>query len=109
MGGDRDPETICAIATPPGRGGIGVVRVSGAGGAVDAIARAVAGSDLAPRTATFVTFRGGHGEPIDQGLALRFPAPASYTGDTVVEFHGHGSPAALRLVVARCLALGARL
>jgi tRNA modification GTPase len=109
MGGDRDPETICAIATPPGRGGIGVVRVSGAGGAVDAIARAVAGSDLAPRTATFVTFRGGHGEPIDQGLALRFPAPASYTGETVVEFHGHGSPAALRLVVARCLALGARL
>ena len=103
------PATIVAIATPPGRGGIGVVRVSGAAATVDAIARNVSGAALAPRQAIFVTFRGERGEPIDQGLALAFPAPSSYTGETVVEFHGHGSPAALRLIVARCLALGARL
>jgi tRNA modification GTPase len=103
------PATIVAIATPPGRGGIGVVRISGTAAIVDAIAREVSGTVLVPRHATFVTFRGERGEPIDQGLALAFPAPASYTGETVLEFQGHGSPAALRLIVARCLALGARL
>ena len=74
-----------------------------------AIARAVAGVELAPRAATLATFRDAQGAPIDQGLAIAFPAPASYTGETVVEFHGHGSPAALRSLLARCVALGARV
>jgi tRNA modification GTPase len=103
----RAPETIAAIATPPGRGGVGVVRVSGAN--LDAIVRGIVGKPLEPRTATFATFRGAQGEPLDQGLALFFPAPASYTGETVLELHGHGSPVGLRLLLARCVELGARL
>jgi len=101
------PPVIAAIATPPGRGGIGIVRVSGA--SLDRIIEGVVGRQLHPRVATAVTFRDAKGGPIDAGLALFFPAPNSYTGESVVEFHGHGSPAALRLVQARCLALGAQL
>ena len=85
------------------------MRVSGGDAGVMAIARAVAGVELAPRVATLATFRDAQGAPIDQGLAIAFPAPASYTGETVVEFHGHGSPAALRSLLARCVALGARV
>ena len=103
----RAPETIAAIATPSGRGGVGVVRVSGTD--LAAIVDGVVGRTLVPRSATFVTFRGGQGEPLDQGLALLFPAPVSYTGETVLELQGHGSPAGLRLLLARCLELGARL
>ena len=102
-------DTITAIATPPGRGGIGVVRVSGSAGRVGAVVRGTTGLDLARRHATLATFRDARGHPIDQGLAILFPAPASYTGETVAEFHGHGSPAALRLLLARCVELGARL
>lgn len=101
--------TIAAIATPPGRGGIGVVRVSGPGERVAAIIEGVAGRGLAPRIATHATFRDARGEPIDRGLAILFPAPASYTGETVAEFHGHGSPVAMRLLLARCVELGSRL
>lgn len=101
------PDTIVAIATPPGRGGIGVVRVSGA--LVAAIIDAVVGRPLLPRTATLTPFRGARGETLDQGLALYFPAPHSYTGEPVLELHGHGGPAVLRLVMSRCVALGARL
>ena len=101
--------TIAAIATPPGRGGIGVVRVSGPGEQVAAIVDGVAGRVLAPRIATHATFRDARGDPIDRGLAILFPAPASYTGETVAEFHGHGSPVAMRLLLARCVELGARL
>ena len=101
------PPTIAAIATPPGRGGIGIVRVSGAD--LDRVIEGIVGRSLRPRFATAVTFRDADGAPIDVGLALFFPAPNSYTGESVVEFHGHGSPAALRLVLARCLELGARL
>ena len=100
-------DTIAAIATPPGRGGIGVVRVSGAD--LRDIVEGVVGKPLEPRVATLATFRDSGGEPIDEGLALLFPAPASYTGETVLELHGHGSPAALRMLLARCVALGARL
>jgi len=100
-------ETIAAIATPPGRGGVGIVRVSGAD--LDAIVRGIVGRALAPRKATFAVFLGSRGEPLDEGLALLFPAPASYTGETVLELQGHGSPAALQLVLARCVELGARL
>jgi tRNA modification GTPase len=102
-------ETIAAIATPPGRGGVGIVRVSGAGIGIEAIAAGVVGRALAPRSATFAVFRGARGEPLDEGLALLFPAPSSYTGETVLELQGHGSPAALKLLLARCLELGARL
>jgi tRNA modification GTPase len=85
------------------------VRVSGDAASVAAIAHGVAGATLAPRHATLATFRDARGHPIDQGIAILYAAPASSTGETVVEFHGHGSPAALRLLLARCLALGARL
>jgi tRNA modification GTPase len=100
-------ETIAAVATPPGRGGIGIVRVSGAD-----LARIVAGvvdRPLVAREATLAIFLSAQGEPIDQGIALLFPAPASYTGETVLELQGHGGPAVLALLLNRCLELGARL
>jgi len=100
-------DTIAAVATPPGRGGIGVVRV--AGPSVQTVIAGVIGRELAPRHATLAVFRGEAGEPLDAGLALYFPAPHSYTGDPMLELHGHGGPAVMRLVLARCLALGARL
>lgn len=83
------------------------MRVSGAG--VTALAEGVLGRVPPPRAATFATFRNARGEPLDQGLALYFAAPASFTGEDVLELHGHGSPVALRLVLARCMELGARL
>src|SRR6476469_8275826 len=98
---------IAAIATPPGRGGIGVVRVSGTG--LDALIEGVAGRALPPRVATLVTFLDAQGAPIDSGLALFFPRPHSYTGEDVVEWHGHGGPAVMRLLLGRCVELGARL
>ena len=101
------PPTIAAIATPPGRGGIGIVRVSG--GNLDALIVGVIGALPPPRVATVATFRDASGKPLDQGLALYFPAPGSYTGEAVLELHGHGGPAVLRLVLARCVELGARI
>ncbi len=100
-------ETIAAIATPPGRGGIGVVRVSG--GDLTALMHGVLGRVPVPRTATVATFRDAYGAPLDAGLALYFPAPHSYTGESVLELQGHGGPAVLRLVLARCVELGARI
>ena len=99
-------ETIAAIATPAGRGGIGVVRVSGPRAA--AIAEAIAGSVPAARHARFGDFRAGDGALIDQGLALYFPAPHSYTGEDVVELQGHGGPLVMQQLLRRCLELGAR-
>ena len=99
--------TIAAIATPPGRGGIGIVRVSGANLA-SFIERMIARA-LPPRVATRVVFRDAHGVPIDDGVALYFPAPHSYTGEDVVEWHGHGGVAVMRLLLSRCIELGARL
>ncbi|MGH8667305.1 MAG: tRNA uridine-5-carboxymethylaminomethyl(34) synthesis GTPase MnmE [Burkholderiales bacterium] len=104
MGAD---DTIAAIATPPGRGAIGVVRVSGP--AVPVIAAGIVSSALRPRTAHLADFRDGTGATVDRGIALYFPAPASYTGEDVLELQGHGGPAVLSLVLERCLALGARL
>ena len=98
---------IAAIATPPGRGGIGIVRVSGRD--VDALTRSLIGRSIDPRVATPATFRDASGNAIDKGLAIRFVAPGSYTGEHVLELHGHGSPIALRMLVARCVELGARL
>lgn len=100
-------DTIAAVATPPGRGGIGVVRVSGP--AVREIAQALLGRLPAPRRATLADFRGAGGEVLDQGIALFFPAPHSFTGEDVLELQGHGGPAVLQLVLERCLHLGARL
>ena len=99
--------SIAAIATPPGRGGIGIVRVSGTD--LVALIRGMAGRTLPARTATRVAFRDAQGAAIDEGLALYFPAPHSYTGEDVVEWHGHGGVAVMRLLLARCVELGARL
>lgn len=99
--------TIAAIATPPGRGGIGVVRVSGP--AVRAIARAIVGRLPEPRVATLADFLGASGEAIDHGIALFFPAPRSFTGEDVLELQGHGGPVVMRELLRRCVALGARV
>ena len=100
-------DTIAAVATPAGRGGIGVVRVSGS--ELGRLIAGILGSTPPARSATLTTFRGAHGEALDQGIALYFPAPASYTGESVLELHGHGGPAVLALVLSRCLDLGARI
>jgi tRNA modification GTPase len=100
-------ELIAAIATPAGRGGIGIVRLSGPD--LQRVIDGVVGRALTPRVATSANFVGAHGETLDQGLALYFPAPASYTGETVLELHGHGGPAVLAQILRRCLDLGARL
>jgi len=99
-------ETIAAIATPPGRGGVGVVRTSGA--ASRAIATAVCGIDPAPRHAHYVAFRDGEGNTLDRGLATYFPAPHSFTGEDVLELHAHGSPVVLDRLLRRACELGAR-
>lgn len=100
-------DTIAAIATPPGRGGVGIVRVSGPG--VPALAAALLGGLPTPRQATHRVFRDESGEPLDDGLALYFAAPASFTGEPVLELHGHGGPVVQDLLLRRVLALGARL
>lgn len=100
-------DVICAIATPPGRGGIGVVRVSG--GDLTAISAGLLGRLPKPRHAGFTSFRDRNGEPIDQGIALYFPAPHSFTGEHVLELQGHGGPAVMRALLLRCQQLGARL
>ena len=81
-------DTIAAIATPAGRGGIGIVRLSGP--AVPGIAARLLGRVPPPRRAVRASFRDAHGERIDEGLALFFPAPGSYTGEAMLELHGHG-------------------
>ena len=100
------PETIAAISTPPGRGGIGIVRVSGPGCA--GVALGVLGRAPLPRRAHLHAFRDVQGGTIDYGLALYFPAPHSYTGEDVLELHGHGGPVVMDLLLARVLELGAR-
>jgi len=100
-------DTIAAVATASGRAGIGIVRVSGPR-VLELIPHIIAG-ELTPRRATVTAFRDAAGEPIDHGLALYFPAPHSYTGEHVLELHGHGGPVVLKLVLDRCIALGARL
>ncbi|HKA39204.1 MAG TPA: tRNA uridine-5-carboxymethylaminomethyl(34) synthesis GTPase MnmE [Burkholderiales bacterium] len=102
----NDEDIIAAIATAPGRGGIGVVRVSGP--RLQALITGVAGGPLAPRRAAVRDFIDARGEIIDQGLALFFPAPQSYTGQDVLELQAHGGPIVLQLLLARCLELGAR-
>lgn len=100
-------DTIAAIATAPGRGGVGVIRLSGAG--LLPLAVALTGRTPQPRRATLADFCGGDGTVIDSGLLLYFPHPASFTGEDVLELQGHGGPVVLQMLLARCLDLGARL
>ena len=99
--------TIAAIATPPGRGGVAIIRVSGAG--VPELTQALLHRSLQPRVATFSRFIDADGAPLDDGLALYFPAPHSFTGEHVLELHGHGGPVVQDMLLARVLELGARV
>jgi tRNA modification GTPase len=105
--GSSGTEIIAAIATPPGRGGIGVVRISGA--SLLPLAEALTGKIPAPRHATLCDFRAADGVAIDHGILLYFAAPHSFTGEDVLELQGHGGPVVLRMLLARCLELGARV
>lgn len=102
-----ESDTIAAISTAPGRSGIGVVRISGQrlGSVIDG----VLGKALPPRRAVLCDFLDGSNSVIDQGIALYFPGPNSYTGEDVLELQGHGGPVVLQQLLKRCLELGARL
>jgi tRNA modification GTPase len=104
---DLTRDTIAAIATPAGRGGIGIVRVSGPG--VPRVAAAVLGKLPQPRLASFGPFRDRQGETVDQGVALYFPAPHSYTGEAVLELQGHGGPVVMQALLSACVDAGARI
>jgi tRNA modification GTPase len=100
-------EAIVAVATPPGRGGVGIVRISGSG--LEAWLPALGGRRIRPREAAHCRFLDAGGGVIDEGILLFFPAPASFTGEDVIELQAHGSPVVLDLLVRRALELGARL
>lgn len=100
-------ESIAAIATAPGRGGIGVVRVSGSD--LLALAETLTGVTPQPRRAILCDFLSVEGGPIDRGIVLFFPAPHSFTGEDVLEFQGHGGPVVMQMLLARCIELGARV
>ena len=100
-------DTIVAAATPPGVGGVGVVRLSGP--QVEEIARRMIGELPEPRFATSATFRNASGEDLDSGLALYFPGPASFTGESVLELQGHGGPVVMSMLIDAALELGARM
>lgn len=100
-------DTIAAIATPAGRGGIGVVRVSGP--AVPTLCTRLLGITPEPRRATHCAFRDAGGEVLDEGIALYFPGPDSYTGEPVLELQGHGGPIVMQALLAACVDAGARL
>jgi len=101
-----EPETIAAVATPPGRGGVGIVRVSGPG--APEMAERLLGHVPQPRQAEYLPFRDPGGEPIDEGIALFFPAPHSFTGENVLELQGHGGPVVMDLLLEALISLGAR-
>ncbi|HKJ23017.1 MAG TPA: tRNA uridine-5-carboxymethylaminomethyl(34) synthesis GTPase MnmE, partial [Gammaproteobacteria bacterium] len=100
-------DTIAAVATPPGRGGVGIVRLSGP--AVRSIGEAILGRVPRPRYALHAAFRDAAGDVIDSGIALYFPGPASFTGEDVLELQGHGGPVVMDMLLQRAVALGARL
>lgn len=102
-----EEEIIAAIATPPGKGGVGVIRISANN--IQPVIAGILKRTPEPRHASFESFLDGNGETIDQGIALYFPAPASYTGEHVLELQGHGGPAVMDLLLNRLIALGARL
>ncbi|MBW8721432.1 MAG: tRNA uridine-5-carboxymethylaminomethyl(34) synthesis GTPase MnmE [Polaromonas sp.] len=97
----RHHDPIVAIATAPGRGAVGIVRVSGKD--VAPVIAAICGRPLQARQATYLPFRDAQAQVIDQGLAIHFPAPNSYTGEDVLELQAHGGPVVLQLLLARCL------
>jgi len=101
----RHQDPIVAIATAPGRGAVGIVRVSGRG--LGSLVQALCGKTLKPREASYGPLRDADGLAIDHGLALHFPAPHSYTGEDVLELQAHGGPVVLQLLLARCLAAAA--
>jgi tRNA modification GTPase len=103
----RHQDPIVAVATAPGRGAVGIVRVSGRG--LLPLINALCGRRPAPRVATFGPFLDADAHPIDHGLALYFPAPHSYTGEDVLELQAHGGPVVLQLLLARCLEAAAQL
>ena len=100
-------DLIAAIATAPGRGGIGVVRLSGPN--LAPLAARICGREPQARLAHFARFHDASGGLIDEGLLLYFPAPHSFTGEDVIELQGHGGPVVMQMLLARCLELGARL
>lgn len=100
-------DTIAALATPPGRGGIAIIRVSGP--LVKTIMKEMLGNEVSPRVATYLPFFDETGDTLDEGLALFFPNPHSFTGEDVLELQGHGGPIVVDLILQRLLALGARL
>lgn len=100
-------DTIAAIATPPGSGGVGIVRVSGPD--VETIATAILGKLTKPRNASYMPFFTKNDETIDEGLAIYFPAPHSFTGQSVLELQAHGGPVVLDRILGRVLELGARM
>lgn len=100
-------DTIVARATPPGKGGVAVIRISGP--ATRTIARGFLGVVPQPRHAMLAAFRDADGEPLDLGLALYFPGPHSFTGEDVLELHAHGGPVLCDLLIERALSLGARM
>ena len=97
----RHQDPIIAIATAPGRGAVGIVRVSGP--QLQSWAETLCGKTLTPRQAHYLPINDANGEPIDQGLALFFPGPHSYTGEDVLELQAHGGPVVLQLLLARCM------
>jgi len=100
------PDIIAAVATPPGRGGVGIVRVSGPD--LAPLAKALSDKNPRPRHAELCHFKDSEGQALDEGLLLYFPAPASYTGEDVLELQGHGGPVILDMLLQRVIALGAR-
>ena len=103
----RHHHPIVAIATAPGRGGVGIVRVSGQ--AIAPLVLALCNKPLIPRHATYLPFLDADGQLLDKGLAIYFPAPHSYTGEDVLELHAHGGPLVLKILVTRCLEVAAAL
>ncbi|SUP50882.1 tRNA (5-carboxymethylaminomethyl-2-thiouridylate) synthase [Vibrio metschnikovii] len=96
-------DTIVAQATAPGRGGVGIIRVSGPQAAF--VAKQVTGMDLKPRYAKYLPFKDADGAELDQGIALYFPNPHSFTGEDVLELQGHGGPVVMDMLIKRILAI----
>lgn len=104
---NHDQDVIVAVATPPGRGGVGVVRVSG--NSLDPLIDGFIARTLEPRKAVFTDFYDGCNQVIDRGLAIYFPAPHSFTGEHVLELQGHGGPVTMDMLLQRAVELGARM
>lgn len=107
MGSVTEEETIAAVATPPGRGGVGIVRVSGPRSSQ--IAQAILGQCPPARQACYLPFLAADQQVIDEGIALYFPEPHSFTGENILELQGHGGPVVMDMLLKRVIALGARL